>query len=69
MKMNGYPGRRTPRPPTTKHAPSGKFSLCGAYFAPIPAAGEYPVVTCKRCIRTMEKLAQDMQPKEDRRQL
>jgi len=69
MKMNGYPDRRTPRPPTTTHAPSGKFSLCGAYFAPTPAGDEFPVVTCKRCIRTMEKFVQDMQPKEDRRQL
>jgi len=62
MKANGYPDRRTPRPPTAAHAPSGQFSLCGAYFAPIPAEdGTLPIVTCKRCIRTMERLVQKMQ--------
>jgi len=58
MKANGYPDRRSPRLPTTVHAPSGKFSLCGAYFAPQAVLGEYPIVTCKRCIRVMDSLVQ-----------
>jgi len=51
MKANGYPDRRQPKPSTANHAPKGRFSLCGAYFAPVPAEdGTIPVVTCKRCI-------------------
>ena len=56
MKANGYPDRRTPRPPKTTHAPSGMFSLCGAYFSPTPAAdGSLPAVTCRRCIKATDR--------------
>lgn len=64
MKVNGYPDRRYAKAPTTTHAPAGKFSLCGAHFAPESLDGCYPVVTCKRCLRAMNRLVHDLQTKE-----
>ena len=60
MKYDGTPRSRRlkHRGPKTTHAPSGQFSLCGAYFAPEEASNDtLPVVTCKRCLRTLLRLS------------
>jgi len=55
MKMNGYPDRRYSKPPTQTHGgDGGKFSLCGAHFAPSDPTA---TVTCKRCLRVLERIA------------
>lgn len=68
MKANGLPGRpRKDRPVTTTHAPSGSFSLCGAYFAPssLEDDASFPVVTCKRCLRSMARLVELASKQQD----
>jgi len=58
MKYDGTPRRINHKGPKTTHAPSGQFSLCGAYFAPEEANDGAPaVVTCKRCLRTLSRLS------------
>jgi len=54
VKSNGYPDRRNHRPPTTTHLPSGKYSLCGAYYS-----DNVTNVTCKRCMRSVERLIRE----------
>ena len=61
MLHNNTHRRYALKPPTTAHGgPPGGMSFCGAYFAPLPGPdGTIPEVTCKRCLRTMEKLTED----------